>query len=177
MIRLRTYKQSDAESIITWCNNKEVFELWGGERFGEYPITSDIINNKYLNNNGDCSEPDNFYPFTAFDENGIVGHFIMRYLNGNNKLLRFGWVIVDDTRRGQKIGQQMLKLGLKYAFEILMVDTVTIGVFENNIPAYKCYLSSGFHKSTLLEDSYEEINGEQWKIVELEINKDEFISD
>ena len=62
----------------------------------------------------------------------------------------------------------------KYAFEIMQVDQVTIGVFENNIPALQCYLSVGFRKSEDKEDSYEMIEGEKWKIIELAISKEEY---
>ena len=62
----------------------------------------------------------------------------MRYTGGDSRQLRFGWVIVDDTLRGKGYGKQMLTLGLEYAFDILKVDRVTIGVFENNEPAYWC---------------------------------------
>ena len=175
MLRLRPYKKSDAEYIISWLNNEEIFSLWGGERFGQFPITPDIINDKYFNNNGDCEEEDNFYPLTAVDDNGPVGHFIIRYINGNNRILRFGWVIIDKNIRGQKIGQKMLKLGLIYSFEILNAERVTIGVFENNLPALYCYLSCGFHKSEILEDSLCDCNGEKIKVLELEILKDEYI--
>ena len=132
------------------------------------------MNEKYFAHNGDCVEADNFYPLTAFDEQGPVGHFIMRYLHGDNRILRFGWVIVSDERRGQKIGQKMLRLGLKAAFEILRADKVTIGVFENNTPAYRCYLTVGFHPSAEMEDSFEKVHGEQWRVVELEITKEEY---
>lgn len=176
MIRLRAYKKCDAEKIVSWCNEENVFNLWGGKHFGDFPISADVINHKYFDNNGDCAEEDNFYPMTAFDDTGVVGHFILRYLNGNNKILRLGWVIVDNSKRGQKIGQKMLKLGLKYAFEIMQADTVTIGVFEHNIPAYKCYLSTGFRKSETLEDSYVNINGKDCKVVELEMSKQEYFS-
>ena len=175
MLRLRPYKKSDAEYIISWLNNEEIFSLWGGERFGQFPITPDIINDKYFNNNGDCEEADNFYPLTAVDDNGPVGHFIIRYINGNNRILRFGWVIIDKNIRGQKIGQKMLKLGLIYSFEILNAERVTIGVFENNLPALYCYLSCGFHKSEILEDSLCDCNKEMIKVLELEILKDEYI--
>lgn len=174
MLRLRPYKKSDAEYIISWLNNEEIFSLWGGERFGQFPISPDIINDKYFNNNGDCEEEDNFYPLTAVDDNGPVGHFIIRYINGNNRILRFGWVIIDKNIRGQKIGQKMLKLGLIYSFEILNAERVTIGVFENNLPALYCYLSCGFHKSEILEDSLCDCNGERIKVLELEILKDEY---
>lgn len=146
MLRLRPYKSCDSKHIADWIKNEETFVKWGGERFGSYPINAKIIDDKYRLNNGDCVEEDNFYPMTAFDDSGVVGHFIMRYINGNNKILRFGWVIVDDTQRGKGYGKQMLELGLKYAFEISGVEKVTIGVFENNIPAYKCYKSIGFNE-------------------------------
>ena len=54
------------------------------------------------------------------------------------------------------------------------VQTVTIGVIENNISAYQYYLSAGFRKSMDLQDSYVEINGDTYKIVELEITKEEY---
>lgn len=99
MLRLRPYKSCDSKHIADWIKNEETFVKWGGERFGSYPINAKIIDDKYRLNNGDCVEEDNFYPMTAFDDSGVVGHFIMRYINGSNKILRFGWVIVDDTQR------------------------------------------------------------------------------
>ena len=53
-------------------------------------------------------------------------------------------------------------------------DKVTIGVYEDNLPAYKCYESIGFHKGGELEDHYEDVLGEKCKVVELEIKKEEW---
>lgn len=165
MLRLRPYKSCDAEKIAEWVKDKNVFLKWGGERFGNFPITAAVIDEKYRLHNGDCVEPDNFYPWTAFDDkNGVVGHFIMRYIQNDNKILRFGWVIVNDTLRGKGYGKQMLNAGLKYAFDILGVDKVTIGVFENNTSAYKCYKTVGFVETEI-------VDGEPWKIIEMEIRK------
>jgi len=124
---------------------QNVFLKWGGAHFGDYPINAEIIDDEHNNNNGACTEPDNFYPWTAIDDDDrAVGHFIMRYTGGDSRQLRFGWVIVDDTLRGKGYGKQMLTLGLEYVFDILKVDRVTIGVFENNEPAYLCYKKAGF---------------------------------
>lgn len=168
-MRLRPYKRCDSEYIIRWLQNEEVFLNWWGERFGTFPISAKIIDDKYRINNGDCIEEDNFYPMTALNDSGVVGHFIMRYINGDNKILRFGWVIVDHTKRGQGYGKEMLELGLKYAFEILKVEKVTIGVFENNFGAYKCYKNVGFK-----EVGTETFGEEKLKVVELEINKNDY---
>lgn len=178
MLRLRPYKSCDSEYIAQWIKEEEAFLKWGGERFGSFPISANIIDEKYKLDNGDCVEPDNFYPMTAFDANGVVGHFIMRYIYGDNKILRFGWVIVDAAKRGKGYGKQMLKLGLKYAFEILGVDKVTIGVFENNLSGYKCYKAIGFHEVMMEEEIIEEVKGEKWKIIEMEMSKcDYFVSE
>ncbi len=165
MLRLRPYKSCDSEIIEKWIQDKDVFLKWGGEHFGEFPISAKTIDDKYRLNNGDCVEEDNFYPWVAFDEEDhIVGHFIMRYLNGNNKLLRFGWVIVDDSMRGKGYGTEMLRLGMKYAFDILGVDKITIGVFENNEQAHKCYIKAGFADK-------ETVKAEPWNIIEMAIER------
>ncbi|MBP5669923.1 MAG: GNAT family N-acetyltransferase, partial [Lachnospiraceae bacterium] len=59
----------------------------------------------------------------AFDESGVVGHFILRYI-GDFETIRVGWVIVDDTKRGLGYGKRMLEMGLKYAFDILKAKKV-----------------------------------------------------
>ena len=168
MLRLRQYKEADSEKIAQWVQDKEVFTVWGGELFGEYPIDAATIADMYKNKNGLCEEADNFYPWIAFDdENGVVGHFIMRYLNGDNKILRFGWVVVDSSIRGKGYGTEMLRIGMQYAFEILKVDRVTIGVFEHNDRAHACYKKVGFHDVEIVEK-------EPQNVIEMEITKGEY---
>ena len=93
----------------------------------------------------------------------------MRYLNGDNKILRFGWVIVDGNIRGKGYGTEMLRLGMKYAFEILGVEKITIGVFENNSRAHACYKKVGFHDTEIVKKA-------PWNVVEMEILKEEYLS-
>ena len=79
MLRLRTYKTCDAKTILTWCKDELSFRKWTSDRYDSFPITEADMNYKYVDCNGDCNEADNFYPMTAFDESGVVGHFIMRF--------------------------------------------------------------------------------------------------
>ena len=168
MLKLRPYKSCDAQAIAKWVQDKDVFVKWGGERFGDHPVSAETIDQKYRQENGDCAEPDNFYPWTAFDGDRIVGHFIMRYINGDKKLLRFGWVVVDSATRGKGYGAQMLRLGLTYAFEFLGAEKVTIGVFENNAIAHSCYQKVGFADVGITK-------GEPCNVIEMEIGKDAFL--
>ena len=120
-------------------------------------------------NNGDCIEPDNFYPFTAFGESGAVGHLILRYTDAEKKVIRFGFVIVDDSKRGRGYGKQMLTLAIRYAFEIFGAEKITLGVFDNNESAYYCYKAAGFKETG--EELFCELFGKQWRIVEMEMNR------
>lgn len=168
MLRLRPYKPCDARTIISWIKDEETLRKWSSDRFGDFPITAEDINTKYLDNNGDCIEEYNFYPFTAFDEDGAVGHLIMRFTDEKQEVLRFGFVIVDDVKRGKGFGKEMLSLAKKYALEILKVKKITIGVFDNNPSALYCYKSVGFEE---VGEEFYNISGEKWRCVELEINK------
>ena len=171
MLGLRPYKSCDAKTIVTWCKDEVTFRKWTSDRYDTFPITQDDMNRKYIDFNGDCAEPDNFYPMTAFDESGIVGHLIMRFTDEDKKTLRFGFVIVDDSKRGKGYGKEMIRLALKYAFEIFKAERVTIGAFENNPSAYYCYKSAGFKDVELDEPEYFSVMGEEWKCLELELKR------
>ena len=168
-LRLRPYKNCDAKKIVTWCRDEISFRKWSSDRYESFPITEADMNKKYMDCNGDCTDMDNFYPMTAFDENGVVGHLIMRFTDDKKQTLRFGFIIVDDAKRGMGYGKEMLLLALKYAFEILKVKKVTLGVFENNPSAYFCYKASGFKEVSQENEVYYEVLGEKWKCIEMEV--------
>ena len=165
MVRLRPYKQCDAQTIVSWIGDETAFRKWCADRFEKYPITAEDMNEHY----NMTAYSDSFFTWTAFDESGVVGHMIMRFTDEEKKTLRFGFVIVDDKKRGKGYGKQMLELAVKYAFDILKVEKITLGVFENNEPAYRCYKSVGFREIEADEHEYYHIFGEDWKCIELEI--------
>lgn len=176
MLRLRPYKNCDAKTIVTWCKDEVSFRKWSSDRWASFPITEADMNQKYVDYNGDCIDMDNFYPMTAFDESGVVGHLIMRFTDEKKTILRFGFVIVDDSKRGKGYGKEMLELALKYSFEILKVEKVTLGVFDNNMSAYYCYKSAGFCEAEMDKEVTCNVCGETWKILELEIEKKDYNS-
>ncbi len=165
---LRPYKKSDAKTIISWCKDEKTFRLWTSDRYDHFPISEDDMNYKYFDCNGDCSEDDNFYPMVACDDEGVVGHFILRYTNGDVHTLRIGFVIIDDKKRGCGIGKKLICLALRYAFTTAGAEKVTIGVFENNTSAYYCYKAAGFKEITDDQPVVCDLFGEKYRIIELE---------
>ena len=171
-LKLRPYKQADAETIVSWIKDERALRKWSSDRYGAYPITAEDMNYKYLDCNGDCEEPDNFYPLTLVDESGPVGHLILRYTDEAKSVIRFGFVIVDDSKRGRGYGKKMLEMAIRYAFDMLKAEKITLGVFENNPSAYFCYKAAGFREIPMEKEFIFEILGEQWKCIELEVKRE-----
>ena len=164
MMNFRPYESSDAEKIISWIKDEYSFRQWSADRFGDFPITADDLNSHYAAQAYSRS----FFTFTAYDENGVCGHMIIRYPDKKQKTVRFGFVIVDIERRGQGLGRKMLELANDYARDFLRAEKITLGVFENNPAALHCYLAAGF-KVVETEDEFFCINGEKWKCIEMEL--------
>ena len=165
MLRLRPYKACDAQTIVSWIKDETAFRKWSADRFERYPIIADDMNAQY----DALAYEDRFFEMTAYDETGVVGHLIMRFTDEEKKVLRFGFVIVDDAKRGMGYGKQMLQLAIQYAFDLLKVEKITLGVFENNEPAYYCYRAVGFRETGETKDYV--ISNETWKCIELELPK------
>lgn len=168
-IKLRQYKKCDGNTIAGWIKSERALRMWSSDRYGDFPITADDINKKYYENNGDCDEADNFYPFVAFDDEGLIGHLIMRYVDKSKSTVRLGYIIVDDERRGQGYGKKMLQMAVAYAFDYLGAERITLGVFEINESAYGCYSAVGFKETG--EISVRSPYGEDWRFIEMEITR------
>ncbi len=167
MLRLRPYRRSDAENVVSWIKNERMFRYWCADRFESYPITAADLNAQY---DGLEAAGGEIYHFTAYDESGIVGHINIRFPEpGSIDTVRFGYVIIDDSRRGQGLGKEMIKLALDYSFGIMKAKKVTIGVFAENKAALGCYLSAGFRDTGVSEKFG--FKDEEWTCMELEITK------
>ena len=169
-MKLRPYKAGDARTIISWIKDETALRKWSSDRYGAYPITAQDINYKYLECNGDCTEPDNFYPMTAVDGDDVVGHLILRYTNPEKTVIRLGFIIVDDSKRGKGYGKKMIQMAIKYAFDMLKARKITLGVFDNNPSAYYCYKAAGFKEIPMEQPCIYEILGEKWNCIEMEVD-------
>ena len=160
MLRIRPYKTADAEIILSWCRDEKAFYQWTAGILGDFPITPNAF--RFV---------ESLMPFTALDETGIVGFFTLRQPGGTSDELRFGFVIVNPAVRGKGYGKTMLKLGIKFAFEIYGAKRVSLGVFENNPSAYYCYKAVGFEDVRSHTSETYCVMGEEWMCKELVMEK------
>ena len=86
MLRLRSYRETDSEKILSWCKTEVEFYKWTAGVLGEYPISKEQFN-----------KVSTLMAFTAVDENEIIGFFTMRNSGESLDELRFGFVIADSA--------------------------------------------------------------------------------
>lgn len=161
---LREFISDDAKIITGWIKDEASLRKWSADRFGAFPVTARDLTEYY---NG--LDKGTHFPMVLTEDGKIVGHLLLRYLDVDKTIVRFGFVIVDDSLRGKGYGKKMLLAAIDYAFKNLKAKEITIGVFENNAQAYRCYLSVGFEEQPTIE--YYDILGEKWKCIELKLTK------
>jgi RimJ/RimL family protein N-acetyltransferase len=85
-----------------------------------------------------------YWVMTAEDEAGIVGHITLRVTNEEKETVRLGFVLINDARRGQGLGKELVALAIKYAQQDLGAKKISLGVFKENVSARRCYEALGF---------------------------------
>ncbi len=167
-LQLRPYEPGDARHIVAWLKDEFAFRQWSADRYDSYPIVPEDVNAYYEN----AKKEDGIFCMTAVDGAGVIGHFTLRFPRKADKSeARLGFVIVDDKKRGKGYGKQMVRLAVQYAFDVLNVQKVSLGVFENNAPAIGCYEACGFRNVHLDQAEQYLCMGQRWKCMEMQLEK------
>lgn len=161
MVRLRPFKSPDADRILPWLSDERVMAMWCSDLF-QYPLTREQL----LNRMEQADRKETEWVMTGVDEYGeVVGHLSM-WADYRKNSLHLGLIVVDHQRRGQGLGRQMLDRAAAYAFDVLGVDQVTLGVFDSNPQAQACYRRAGFEKDYIEEEAME-YHGEKWSRIHM----------
>lgn len=155
---------------------KQEFKITTGYNFEKFDIVDykDIISAEVVLGTGIFSELNaqisDLFGTNASEFEGKIAIAKAKAMENLNEI-RLGFVIVDDEKRGQGYGKEMISLAVQYAFDFIKVNKISLGVFENNSAAIECYKSCGF-KIVKLEnvESYH-CMGEVWNCVEMELVK------
>lgn len=160
---LRIYKTSDATTIASWIKDEFHLRQWSADRFPHYPLTPDDLNAYYR----EFIDGYNSVALTLCEDNEVVGFITLRIPGDDLSERRLGFVIVDDSKRGQGLGKTLVKMAVDYAFRELGASKVTLGVFENNFAAIHCYMAAGFHRISMPKPESYECLGEIWECIEM----------
>ena len=161
MFSIREYRIDDAEKIINWITDEKSFRQWSADKYESYPPNPQEMIMFY-----DSMKPQDARAFIFCDDGKEIGHFLLRPLADESiKTVRIGFIIVDSSIRGKGYGRKMLEFAIDFACEQYLVSRITLGVFENNPKALKCYESVGFRQ---WGETSCTVGDEVWKCLEME---------
>ncbi|WP_138420375.1 GNAT family N-acetyltransferase [Aquibacillus sediminis] len=172
MITLRYFDPSDYDQLIKWIDSPSLLVQWGGSSF-EFPLTKQQLQNYLFDANKDQAK---LYAYSVVDQQtgNVIGHISLGDIDRKNNSGRIGRVLVgDETIRGKGIGKQMIKSILEIAFNDMRLHRVSLGVFDFNTPAIRCYEKVGFVKEGVKRDA-QIFGNTYWNLWEMSMLEDEW---
>ena len=139
-MRIRPYIECrDYDEIKNWITEERAHAMWCANLI-KFPMEKE----NFAKVMQDAAERYGDSPYVATsDEGELIGFFCYSVnLDTNEGMLKF--VMNNPQYRGKGYGKEMIRLAVKYAFEITNVQAVQLNVFPENERAKKCYESVGF---------------------------------
>lgn len=149
-MRLRPYiKSKDFQHIAGWIANERDHALWCANNF-PYPVAAEAFHS-FLEK---TMEEWAVGAFAATDDSGKIVGFFRYSVNTESNEGFLASVIIDPDLRGKGYGSEMIRLALRYAFELTGAESVQLNVFAENQNAKRCYESLGFAQRSMTKDAF-----------------------
>jgi RimJ/RimL family protein N-acetyltransferase len=174
MIKLETFKKEDFNQLIDWVNNEHLLTNWAGSLFS-YPLSRDSLD-WYIEDTNEGLESDAFVYKAVDTETGTtLGHVSLGSISRKNRSARISRVLVgNNAERGKGVCQQMINAVLRFGFENLELHRISLGVYDFNTSAIKCYEKCGFVSEGVQRDVLQYKPNEWWSLVEMSILETEW---
>jgi RimJ/RimL family protein N-acetyltransferase len=173
MIKLEYFSKEDFKELMEWMNNEHLITNWAGSLF-KFPLTEDSLD-WYIEDTNDIDNSDAFiWKGVSTTTGKTVGHISLGSVSQKNKSGRISRVLIGNTtERGKGGCTGMINAVLKFAFEDLQLHRISLGVYDFNHAAIRCYEKCGFIKEGLMRDvlKYED---DYWSLWEMSILEDEW---
>ncbi|MCW3079847.1 GNAT family protein [Segetibacter sp.] len=174
MVKLEYFDREDFKKLIEWMNSEHLITNWAGSLF-RYPLTEDSLE-WYIRDTNNLENPDAFI-YKAIDTTtgNTVGHISLGGISEKNRAARISRVLVGNTaERGKGYCTGMINAVLKIGFEELKLHRISLGVYDFNKSAIRCYEKCGFVKEGVMRDVLKYEDGTYWSLVEMGILEDEW---
>lgn len=173
MVKLEYFNKEDFKQLIEWMNSKYLITNWAGSLF-RYPLTDESLD-WYIKDTNNIDKSDAFIYKAIDTETGkTVGHISLGGISEKNRAARISRVLVGNTERGKGYCTGMIDVILKIGFEELKLHRISLGVYDFNKVAIRCYEKSGFVKEGLMRDVLRYENETYWSLMEMGILENEW---
>lgn len=172
MIRLAHFQQGDFSQLIEWIHDEELLTKWSGNLF-RFPLSHESLA-WYIKDTNMKGDSDAFV-YKAIDAAGnTVGHISLGGISWKNKSARVTRVLIGNSaERGKGTCRLIMQAILKIAFEELNLHRVSLGVYNDNTAAARCYHNAGFITEGIQRDILWYKNA-WWSMIEMSILEKEW---
>jgi RimJ/RimL family protein N-acetyltransferase len=173
MIRLEYFEPKDFDQLINWINTEELLINWAGSLFS-FPLTQSSME-WYLGNTNNPEKSDALiYRVVEAASGETIGHISLGGISRKNRSARISRVLIgEENNKGKGYCKQMIKAVLKIGFEELQLHKVSLGVYDFNSSALKCYQAAGFTIEGTMRDVL--LHKEKWwSLIEMGILEEEW---
>ena len=172
MIKLEYFDENDFESLIEWINDEHTLSNWAGTMFS-FPLTRDKLS-WYLEDSNDFFESDALnYKAIDVESRMTVGHISLTAINRNNRSARITRMLINPDNRGNGMCCLVVKELMKIGFLELKLHRMSLGVYDFNDSAIRCYRKAGFKTDGILRDISRK-GDRYWSLMEMSILEDEW---
>ena len=175
MIKLSSLEKEDLIKIVEWNINKSADSLlqWAGPAY-TYPLTLGQVEDYFLNDVKKDKSNIFVYKILLTETDEMIGTVELREIDESNKIGRVcRFLIGEEMFRGKGIGILSFNEVLRMGFQDLGFKKITLGVFDFNLRAIRCYKNAGFITEKIIENARKATNG-YWNLCEMSISKVEW---
>jgi RimJ/RimL family protein N-acetyltransferase len=174
MIKLEYFSKEDFKQLMEWMNSEHLITNWAGSLF-KFPLTEESLD-WYIEDTNDIHSSDAFiYKAVSTITGKTVGHISLGSVSEKNKSARISRVLVGNTaERGKGACSGMINAVLKIGFEEMGLHRISLGVYDFNHAAIRCYEKCGFVKEGLMRDVLKYDENTYWSLIEMSILEDEW---
>ncbi|OEH93998.1 GNAT family N-acetyltransferase [Bacillus solimangrovi] len=172
MYKLKPFERDDFPTIIEWSGDERFLLQWSGPSL-KYPLDENQLEKLLDGANKEGNSESLMYKVIDSHCNEMVGIIALSRLNYKHRTGRIGKVLTSPTMRGKGLGKWMMKEMCRIGFEELSLHRISLGVFDFNEGAIRCYEKVGFQKDGLLREVVQ-VDGEYWNMFEMSMLEDEW---
>ncbi len=173
MIKLEYFGKEDFKQLIEWVNSEHLLTNWAGSLF-RFPLNEDSLE-WYIQDTNDLETSDALiYKAVEIETNKTVGHISLGGISRKNKAARISRVLISDEARGKGYCDKMTNAILQIGFEDIELHRISLGVYDFNRAAIRCYEKCGFVKEGLMRDVLLYEDNTYWSLLEMGILEHEW---
>lgn len=130
--------QTDAQALFGWMNDRVIAESNGAWR----PTDGMDFTTWFQNVGKDQGKV--IFAIRKLGEARPVGYLSILHIHHIFRTAEMGVTIGPAEERGQGMGRDAMRLGMRYCWECLGLERITLRIYGDNPAAIRCYQGAGF---------------------------------